>query len=145
MADDIRAEMPAPVEPVPGADVVNFPWDEAATAVAVLHDAAATLRAQLDDRSLLLPSIVDWEGSYRDDFDVTYQGLILVTTGLAASLTSRASGIVSVAESAKAKQITNNVAAEEAAAQAVRDAQAAQDRQAAADALTSRPPGPTVR
>lgn len=138
MAEDTPTDMPAPVAPAPGANVVSFPWEAAATAVAVLQDAAATLRAQLDARSLLLPSIVDWEGRFRDDFDATYERLTTTATGLAETLTSRASSIISAAESATAQQTANNAAAAEEAAEAAE--QAARE----AEAGLADPAGPAV-
>jgi hypothetical protein len=116
LADDIPMDMPAPVEPAPGAEVVEFPWDAAASAVGALHEAAATLRGQLDSRAALLPTIVDWEGSYRDDFDAAYTRLTATASGLAETLASRAGSVISAAETAAAQQMANNTAAEEAAA-----------------------------
>jgi hypothetical protein len=125
-ADDIPTDMPAPVVAEPGADIVPFPWAEATSAMAALHAAAATLRGQLDARSLLLPTIVDWEGSYRDDFDTAHTRLTTTAAGLAETLASRAGSIVSAAESAAAQQAANNTAAaEERAAQEARAEQEA--------------------
>lgn len=116
MADETPTDMPAPVDPVPGASIVSFPWEAAASAVGALRDAAATLRSQLEARSDLLPTIVDWEGRYRDDFDATSERLTTTATGLVAILTSRANAIVSAAERAASQQSANNAAAEEVAA-----------------------------
>ena len=107
----MAAEMPARVEAVAGATVVDFPWAAAAAAVTALNAAASTLGAQLDARSTMLPTIVDWHGAYRDEFDRAYGRITGTASGLKETLTTLASSIVSGAENANHAQRRYNQAA----------------------------------
>jgi uncharacterized protein YukE len=107
----MAAEMPARVEAVAGATVAEFPWASAAAAVAALNTAASTLGTQLDTRSTMLPTIVDWEGAYRREFDGAYARITGTASGLKETLATLASSIVSGAEDANQAQRTYNQAA----------------------------------
>jgi uncharacterized protein YukE len=107
----MAAEMPARVEAVAGATVAEFPWAGAAAAVTALNTAASTLGTQLDARSTMLPTIVDWEGAYRDEFDGGYARITGTASGLKETLTTLASSIVSGAERANQAQRSYNHAA----------------------------------
>jgi uncharacterized protein YukE len=107
----MAAEMPARVEAVAGATVAEFPWADAAAAVTALNSAASTLGTQLDSRSRMLPSIVDWEGAYRHEFDGAYARITGTASGLKETLATLASSIVSGAEGANQAQRSYNQAA----------------------------------
>ena len=107
------AEMPTPVAAVPGATVVSFPWGDASAAVAALERAAATLGSQLDTRGTMLPTIADWAGTYRDDFDGALGRISGVAAGVRETLTLLASSIVFGAENANEQQVINNRYAED--------------------------------
>jgi uncharacterized protein YukE len=107
----MAAEMPAKVEAVAGATVAEFPWAEAAAAVTALNTAASTLGTQLDSRSTMLPTIVDWQGAYRDEFDRAYARITATASGLRQTLATLASSIVSGAEGANEAQRRYNQAA----------------------------------
>jgi uncharacterized protein YukE len=107
----MAAEMPARVEAVAGATVADFPWAAAAAAVTALSTAASTLGTQLDSRSTMLPTIVDWAGTYRDEFDRTYGRITGTASGLKETLATLASSIVSGAETANQAQRSYNQAA----------------------------------
>jgi uncharacterized protein YukE len=111
----MAAEMPARVAAIPGARVVDFPWADATAAVAALNDASATLGTQLETRVGMIATIVDWEGTYRDEFDATYSRLKTSGEGLKTTLANLASAIVGGAEDANQEQRTANSTAEEAA------------------------------
>lgn len=111
----MAAEMPAKVEPVAGAAAVDFPWSDATTAVAALNEAATTLGTQLDARVTLAPSIVDWVGAFRTEFDGADSRLTTTASGLRESLANVASWIVGGAESANSEQRRRNTEAEAAA------------------------------
>lgn len=107
----MAAEMPARVDAVAGAIVVEFPWADAAAAVTALNSAASTLGTQLDSRSTMLPTIVDWEGAYRHEFDGAYARITGTASGLKETLATLASSIVSGAEGANQAQRSYNQAA----------------------------------
>jgi uncharacterized protein YukE len=107
----MAAEMPAKVEAVAGATVADFPWADAAAAVTALDTAARSLGTQLDSRSTMLPTIVDWVGTYRDEFDRAYGRITGTASGLKETLATLASSIVSGAEGANHAQRTYNQAA----------------------------------
>jgi uncharacterized protein YukE len=104
----MAAEMPARVEAVAGATVADFPWADAAAAVTALNTAASTVGTQLDSRSTMLPAIVDWVGTYRDEFDRAYGRITGTASGLKETLATLASSIVSGAEGANQAQRTYN-------------------------------------
>lgn len=104
----MAAEMPAKVEPVDGADVVDFPWAAARTAVSALNDAASTLDSQLEARATMHPTIGDWTGAYRTEFDATYTRITGAADGLKETITRMAFWIVGGAEAANHQQTTNN-------------------------------------
>ena len=103
--------MPAKVEAVAGATVVDFPWAAAAAAVTALNAAASTLGTQLDSRATMLPTIADWEGTYRAEFDGAYGRIAATASGLRETLTTLASSIVSGADDANQAQRRHNQAA----------------------------------
>ena len=109
----MAAEMPARVQPVSGATVVDFPWADATAAVTALNEAASTLGSQLEARATMKPSIVDWVGTYRDEFDRADGRLTSTATGLRESLAATASWIVGGAESANQQQRIYNHEAEQ--------------------------------
>lgn len=109
----MAAELPVRVQPVTGATVVDFPWSDAATAVAALNDAGSTLGSQLEARVTLLPSIVDWVGAFRDEFDGADGRLTTTAAGLKETLASLASSIVTGAENANQQQRNYNTIAEQ--------------------------------
>jgi uncharacterized protein YukE len=104
----MAAEMPARVEAVAGATVADFSWADAAAAVTALNTAASTVGTQLDSRSTMLPAIVDWVGTYRDEFDRAYGRITGTAAGLKETLATLASSIVSGAEGANQAQRTYN-------------------------------------
>jgi hypothetical protein len=111
----MAAEMPARVQPVEGAEIVNFPWDAALDAVAAFNAAEATLGDQLGGRPAMVDTIVDWVGTYRDEFNSAYSRITGTGTGLKESLAVQASQIVGWAENANQAQRTNNDRAQSAA------------------------------
>jgi uncharacterized protein YukE len=121
-------QLPDPVAPASGAEVVDFPRAAASGAIAELDAAATELANQLSGRALLHPSLVDWEGRHREDFDATYEALMSQAEGIVETLGSVASAIVGGAEDAAADQTTANQVAEREATEhqaAVRQAEAA--------------------
>lgn len=108
----MAAELPVQVQAVAGATEVDFPWADAATAVTALNDAVSTLGSQLEARATLAPSIVDWVGTYRDEFDQADSRLTTTATGLSETLATRASAIVGGAERANEEQRLRNTNAE---------------------------------
>jgi hypothetical protein len=104
----MAAEMPAKVEPVDGADVVDFPWGAARTAVSALNAAASTLDSQLDARVTMAPTIVDWAGTYRTEFDAAHTRITTAAVGLKETVTRMAFWIASGAEAANDQQTANN-------------------------------------
>lgn len=109
----MAAEMPAKVDAVAGATVVDFPWSAATAAVTALNQAASTLGSQLEARATMLPTIVDWVGSFRDEFDGAYSRITGTGSGLRETLQTLASSIVSGAEDANQQQRTYNTAAQQ--------------------------------
>jgi hypothetical protein len=114
----MAAEMPVRVEPAPGAAVVDFPWSAATTAVAALNRAACTLHSQLGRRADLGPTIDDWVGAYRVEFDAADRRRTTTANDVREALVSLASSIVGGAESANQQQRTNNSQADDPAATA---------------------------
>jgi uncharacterized protein YukE len=110
----MAAEMPARVEAVENAVVVNYPWDAATRAVAALNAAASTLDSQLGTRAGMVGTLSDWVGTFRTDFDEGYQRISSTGSGLKDRLTTLASQIVSGAEDANEEQRQNNTRAENA-------------------------------
>ena len=104
----MAAEMPAKVEPVAGADVVDFPWAAARTAVSTLNAAASTLDSQLESRATMHPTISDWTGAYRTEFDTAHDRITTSAGGLKETLTRMAYWTVGGAEAANHQQGTNN-------------------------------------
>lgn len=104
----MAAEMPAKVEPVDGADEVDFPWTQATTAVTALNQAASTLGTQLETRTEMTPTLVDWTGTFRDQFDAAATRITTTASGLKETLTRVAFWIVGGAEAANQQQRTNN-------------------------------------
>ena len=107
------AEIPTRLAAVPGATVVQFPWGDAAATVSALERAAATLGSQLDIRATMLPSIADWAGTYRDEFDGALGRISGVASGVRETLTLLASSIVFGAENANEQQAINHRYAED--------------------------------
>lgn len=107
----MSAELPARVQPDPDAQVADFPWGPAGTAISAINDAVSTLTTQLEQRATLLPTIVDWSGSFRDEFDTAYAQVTGTGSGVKETLQTLASSIVSGAEEANSAQsIYNNEA-----------------------------------
>lgn len=104
----MTAEMPARVQPVDGAEVVSFPWGEATNAVAAFNAAAATLGEQLGGRPAMVDTLVDWVGTYRDEFNAAYSRITSTGSGLRESLTRQAWQIVNWADDANQAQRANN-------------------------------------
>ena len=113
----MAAEMPTKVEPVTGAVAVDFPWAAATTAVTALNVAASTLDAQLVTRADLAPTLIDWTGAFRTEFDGASTRITTGAAGLKETLTRVAFWIVGGAEAANHQQRTDN--AEAAARQPV--------------------------
>jgi hypothetical protein len=103
--------MPIRPETEPGAVVVDFPWADAAAAVAALDAAANELTAQIETRGTMRQSITDWDGPYRDEHDDEHFRLVQTLWGLAGTLSFRAAAVVSGAEDAAEQQLLNNAAA----------------------------------
>lgn len=104
----MAAEMPVKVEPVDGADVVDFPWADARAAVAALNRAAATLGTQLETRASMGSTIADWTGAFRTEFDTALTRITGLASGLKETLTRMGYWIVSGAEAANQEQRTSN-------------------------------------
>jgi uncharacterized protein YukE len=104
----MASEMPARIEAVDGAAVVDFPWGAAASAVAELDSASATLDSQLGTRADMVATLGDWVGTYRDEFDDARGRVTSTATGLRATLAALASSIVTGAEEANQAQRTRN-------------------------------------
>ena len=109
----MAAEMPARVQPVENAVVVNYPWDAATRAVAALNAASSTLDGQLGTRAGMVGTLSDWVGTFRTDFDEAYQRISSTGVGLKDRLATLASQIVSGAEDANEEQRQNNYRAEQ--------------------------------
>jgi uncharacterized protein YukE len=107
----MAAEMPAKVEAVAGAAVADFPWAAAVSAVSALNAAATILGTQLDSRATMLPTLSNWVGAYRDEFDSAYGRITSTASGLKETLATLASSIVSGAEAANLAQRSYNQAA----------------------------------
>lgn len=108
----MAAEMPARVEAVENAVVVEFPWGPATSAVAALNAASATLDSQLGARATMAGTLADWVGTFRTDFDEASQRISSTGSGLKERLASLASAIVGGAEDANEEQRQNNYRAE---------------------------------
>lgn len=104
----MAAELPARVEAVDGATVVDFPWEAASNAIDALEVASSTLDSQLGTRADMVGTLDDWEGSFRDEFNDAHDGITSTASGLKEELTSVASRIVGGAESANEAQRQNN-------------------------------------
>jgi hypothetical protein len=108
----MAADMPARVEPVDGAESVDFPWDAAGEAVAALERVASTLGEQLATRSEMDPTLSDWTGAYRTEFDRKYGPMTDAATALPEQARRYAAAIVSGAEAANQEQRVKNAMAE---------------------------------
>jgi uncharacterized protein YukE len=107
--------MPEPVEPAPDAEIVEYPWAEASSAVAELDLTATELDNQIVGRGGMYPTLDEWQGGYHDDFVETYDSLMSRASGIVETLSSVATAIVDGADDAAADQFTaNNQAAERA-------------------------------
>lgn len=109
----VAHEMPDRPEVEAGAEVVDFPWDDAAAAVAALDAAANELTAQIEARGEMQQSITAWEGAYRDEHDDEHSRLAMALWGLVGTLVFRAGAVVAGAEDAADQQMRNNTAAVE--------------------------------
>ena len=109
----MAAEMPARVEAVENAVVVDFPWAAATSAVAALNAAVAALAPQMDTRAAMAPTLSDWRGAFRDEFDAAFGRITGTAHELKEAMARVASSIVSGAESANQEQRTNNARAAE--------------------------------
>ena len=61
----MAAEMPARVQPVENAVVVNYPWDAATRAVAALNAASSTLDGQLGTHEGVADGLHQRQNNYR--------------------------------------------------------------------------------
>lgn len=113
----MSAEMPLPRWAVAGAESVDFPWLQAYAVVAALNDVSATLASQIEARRVMVETIVDWEGSYRDEFDQAHERLTAHAAGMIETAASQASSLVDAAEDANSQQATLNDAAMDRAAE----------------------------
>jgi hypothetical protein len=100
----MATEMPERVEPVDGADEVDFPWSDARTAVAALDAAADKLHDQLGHRPDMRGTLDEWEGTYRNEFDDTDDRLMAYGSAAKDSLRVYAGAIAQGAEHANAQQ-----------------------------------------
>lgn len=115
----MAAQMPARVEAVENAIVVDFPWGAATSAVAALNAASAELDSQLGARAGMVGTLAEWQGAFRTEFDEAYHRISSTAGGVKESLASLASSIVGGAEDANEEQRQNNARAEQAAAENV--------------------------
>jgi uncharacterized protein YukE len=106
-------ELPARLAAVAPAAVVTFPWDQATAAVAALNDAVAALATHRETRTGMEPGLVEWHGSFRDDFDGAYADVRDHASDLEDELTRRANAIVGAAEDANDAQRRLNQQAED--------------------------------
>ena len=109
----MTAEMPARIEAVQHARVVEFPWASATSVGAAIGEAAAALSASLESRAEMAGAISDWQGAYRQDFDETYLRLAAAATDLIERAPSRAESVASAADDANAEQTLENEHAQE--------------------------------
>jgi hypothetical protein len=109
----MATEMPERVEPVDGADEVDFPWDDARTAVAALDAAADKLHDQLGHRPDMRGTLQEWEGTYRNEFDDTDDRLMDYGSAAKDNLRVYAGTIAHGAERANAEQHRLNEQREE--------------------------------
>jgi hypothetical protein len=108
----MASEMPARVEPVDGAVVVDFPWEAATGAVAELDAASATLDSQLGTRADMVGTLEDWVGTYRNEFEDADGRMTSTAGGLREAIVALASSIVTGAETANQQQRASNWQAE---------------------------------
>ena len=104
----MRLELPTPVEATDGVSAVDFPWTSAASALAAVQDAASGLSASLEARTMMRPAIVDWTGTYRDEFDVALQRVTAAAADLVERAPGRARSVVAAAEAANERQRRRN-------------------------------------
>jgi hypothetical protein len=100
----MATEMPERVEPVDGAEEVDFPWSDARTAIAALDAAADKIHDQLGHRPDMRDTLDEWEGTYRNEFDDTDARLMDHGSAAKDNLRVYAGTIVRGAESANAEQ-----------------------------------------
>lgn len=108
----MASEMPARVDAIDGAVVVDFPWEAATSAMAELDAASATLDSQLGTRADMAGTLDAWLGTYRDEFDDADGRMTSTASGLRESLATLASSIVGGAEDANEQQRAANWQAE---------------------------------
>jgi uncharacterized protein YukE len=101
-------ELPARVEAVADAIVVDFPWDAATAALSALGAASSRLDSQLGTRPDMIGTLDDWVGTFRNEFDDSHQRLTSTASGIKDALTNLASSIVTGAETANQQQRQNN-------------------------------------
>jgi hypothetical protein len=100
----MATEMPERVEPVDGADEVDFPWSDARTAVATLDATADKIHDQLGQRPDMRATLDEWEGTYRSEFDDADDRLMAYGNTAKDNLRVYAGAIARGAESANAEQ-----------------------------------------
>jgi uncharacterized protein YukE len=100
----MASELPARVEAVEGARVVEFPWEAAGNAIAAPDAAESTLESQWGARPGMIETLGDWVGAYRDEFDEAHQRITSTASGLKGTLATLASSIVTGAENANQEQ-----------------------------------------
>ena len=106
-------EIPARVDAVPGARVVEFPWASASAVLTAINDTAATLSASLESRSAMDSAITEWHGAYRDEFDKTYTRLTAAASDLVERAPGRAQSVVNAADDANTTQTRANERADD--------------------------------
>jgi hypothetical protein len=108
----MAAEMPARVEPVDGAERVDFPWDAAEEAIAALERVSSTLGEQLATRHEMGGTLSNWTGGYRWEFDRKHGPTTATAGALPEQARRHAAAIVSGAEAANQEQRVKNAMAE---------------------------------
>ena len=109
----MSAEMPARLEAVADARVVEFPWGAATAVVSAIGEAATALSASLESRAVMAGTISEWQGAHRRDFDETYVRLVAAASDLIERAPSRTQSVVSAADDANTEQSLENEQAQE--------------------------------
>lgn len=104
----MATEMPERVQPADGAEVVDFPWDDARTAVSAFDAAADKIHDQLGLRPDMRDTLDEWVGTYRNEFDDTDDRLMAYGDAAKDNLRVYAGAVVQGAESANAEQRRKN-------------------------------------
>lgn len=105
--------LPARVQPVAGALIVNYPWGSAESVAAALDALIAGFTTHADSLPTLVGLLVDWQGSFRDDFDTTLESLTTDAGLLLENCQTDAGNVVTAAEYANDDQRDANTRAEQ--------------------------------